>query len=179
MKEMAASKGLLYASCADHKSFLAAAKELGVKWGDAMKEASRRRDEAAGTDHAAREAKAAAKSAARVAAREAKKAGAEEAPKKVRAKKVKTAAAPSAAASAAASPAPYASLPSDKPEDAAALADFHDTLKGIGMDFLILDGVRYIVNTENHETFEMEGSCDMGERIGIYDEVLRTIDRTA
>jgi hypothetical protein len=182
MKEMAASKGLLYASCADHKAFLAAAKDLGVKWGDAMKEASRRRDEAAGTDHAARVAKAAAKSAEKAAAREAKKAGAEEAPKKVRAKKVKTSAAPSAAPSAATSAAPspaaFAALPTDKPEDAAALADFYDTVKDVGMDFLILDGVRYLLSTENKEVFEMEG-CDMGERIGIFDEVLRAIDRTA
>lgn len=179
MKEMAASKGLLYASCADHKAFLAAAKELGVKWGDAMKEASRRRDEVSGADHAAREAKAAAKAAARAAAREAKNAGVE-APKKVRAKKVKTSAAPSASSSAAPTPAPasFAALPTDKPEDATALADFYDTVKDIGMDFLILDGVRYLVNTENHEVFEMEG-CDMGERIGIFDEVLNAIDRTA
>ena len=177
-KEMAASAGVLYDSFiaggdaeGGHKAFLAAAKAAGVIYRDVMQEAGKRRDEASGMDDAAKAAKIAKKEANRLHRAQKvadKKAGIVKEPKakepkakepRSKAPKMKKVA--------------FEALPSDAPEDAEKMAEFHKDLLSAEMDFKIIDGVRYIVCNDG-EVYEID-DCEMGESVGIYDATLQTI----
>jgi hypothetical protein len=189
MKEMTAEKGVIYDSFfkegveakdaeAEYKK---ASKLVGVIWQGAMKEASRRKDEMDGKDHAAELAAKAAKKAAAAAKKEAKGEAKpkKESKKEPKAKKAKAEAKPEAEAEKAeAEPITFEALPEDKAEDQAAMAEFAAEIAASDMEFKIVGGKRYIIDTASSEMYETTG-LEIGERIGIFDEELGEIDLSA
>jgi len=161
MREMAAAKGVLYDSFfaggdvdGGDAAFKAAAKEAGVNWQCALKEAARRKNEMEGRDHEEEQAKKEAKKAAAAAKKEPKE------PKEAKPKKEKKvkAAAPEAEAS---------------PE-----TDFEKELAASNMVFKTIAEVRYIFDKDSSEVYETTGTT-FGDRVGIFDAVTGEIDRSA
>jgi hypothetical protein len=193
LREMAATEGVDHSSFFEdvdeadaeamkkaEASFKLAAKKAGVTWQDALKEASRRKDEAEGVDHSEKEAK---KEAARKKRAAAKKAADAESdseseappPKKEKKSKKEKKEKKSAGGAASASSAP--SVPSDP--RAAFLAE----LESVDMTIISLeDGSEFIAEKDGGEAFmlcEDGGAFSMGERVGVWDKDSNEIDYDA
>ena len=164
MREMAAAKGVLYDAFfaggdvdGGDAAFKTAAKEVGVNWQGALKEAARRKNEMEGRDPAEEQAKKEAKKAAAAAKKEPKEAK-EAKPKEAKPKKEKKAKTP-------------------EPE-ADAEADFEKELAASNMVFKTIAEVRYIFDNDSSEVYETTGTT-FGDRVGIFDTVTGEIDRSA
>ena len=182
MHEMTAEKGVIHDSFfkegveaeAAEAEYKKAAKLVGVIWQGAMKEASRRKDLAEGKDHDAELAAKAAKKALTAAKKEAK--GEAKPKKEPKAKKAKAEAKPEAEE--AKEPISFEALPEDKAEDQQAMAEFATEIAASDMEFKIVGGKRYIIDTASSEMYETNG-LEIGDRIGIFDEALGEIDLSA
>ena len=161
-KDMGAQLGIVYAECKDHKDFLASCKTLGVTRSHAMQEASRRRHEAAGTSPSKKvletipeEASAPSTPPKR---KGSKKAEAPGAPEKLK------------------SLPEFERLRSDTAKDIQLLADWHAEVTDAGMRYQVIKGVRYLVEMANNEVIVLEDVCQMGPRIGTYNEATGEIE---
>jgi hypothetical protein len=187
LREMAAAEGV------DHSSFFedvdeadegavkkaeglfkAAAKKAGVTWQDALKEASRRKDEAEGVDHSEKEAKKAEARAKRAAKKCPESDSESEAPKK---EKKSKSAKPAVKKEKKSAGSAVASVPSDP--RAAFLAE----LESVDMTIIALeDGSEFIAEKDGGEAFmllEDGGVFSMGERVGVWDKDSNDIDYEA
>lgn len=187
LREMAAAEGV------DHSSFFedvdeadegavkkaeglfkAAAKKAGVTWQDALKEASRRKDEAEGVDHSEKEAKKAEARAKRAAKKCPESDSESEAPKEKKSKSAKPAVKKEKKSAA---PASAPSVPVD------ARAAFLAELESVDMTIIALeDGSEFIAEKDGGEAFmllEDGGVFSMGERVGVWDKDSNDIDYEA